>query len=641
MDNIIIWGKDDEAADHDDLFPREKVTRTPSSTEKKVESDIPQDILDSMDKALADAQAMLKDQDNLDTLEVTACRARVRAVKALRKAKLTKTTLKKLDDVKGAMDESHQGMRELKDQLLEQANYALRTGVTPRPMLLIGAPGCGKTSLSLSFAKALGQGYSMISVGGETGSFPLCGSDVGWKGARQGKIMDTFLDTGSLNPVIIIDEIDKMGTSQQYGTPADALLPVLEKEQARLFKDRYLTFSFDISHAWIILTANYIGNIPEPVLDLCNVIQMPSFDLTMKEDIFKRLVMKKNKEIAPSSITVSDDAVEHIVTSFCGDYGARGVTKCVDRLFERVATDFPKTKRQVERQISGTEAKELFQRKPMESHYDFSKRPGLVSGLAVTTVDYSGLIMPVEAEVLPSCTMGLTVTGQAKSVMQESAMIAVRLADRISQEKRGKRIGEVSVNYPYAVEKDGDSAGLATTIAILSSAWQSPINPKTAITGSVTLSGQVLAVGGIMAKVKAPSMPGTAMSSSRRRTGGNGWSFLSRSGTPSPCTSLAPYRKPWISCFPLCREFGERHPDRSSTSTRIRSVGLLPHIPFLFSANTFKRRIKNQTITLHAGDDGSNRTSLSFKKDNGATMKKANGLFKMLGKADAQYGIER
>jgi ATP-dependent Lon protease len=177
MATIEVYHGFGDIIDYGVVGSREKKASDPSSsTEKEKKGDIPQDILDSMDKALADAQAMLGDPDNLDSLEVTACRARIRAVKTLRKAKLTRITLKRLDDVFHAMDESHQGMRELKDRLVEQANYALRTGVTPRPMLLVGAPGCGKTSLSLSFAKALGQGYSMISVGGETATVVARGS---------------------------------------------------------------------------------------------------------------------------------------------------------------------------------------------------------------------------------------------------------------------------------------------------------------------------------------------------------------------------------------------------------------------------------------------------------------------------------
>lgn len=490
----------------DQLFPLTytKGNKTARKTSEKGKtnavstSEVPAEILAAMQVTYDDAVARTQDYD-LDNLEENALKTRIKFIDGLRNLKKTGNDLKDLAKLSKAMDESHQGMRFLKDELLAQASYAIRTGITPTPILLVGEPGCGKTSLAISFAKALGHGYNVLSLGGAIGSFPINGSDVGWKAAKEGKIMDTFLNAKCLNPVIILDEIDKMALSQQQGTPADALLPVLEKEQARMFKDNYLDFPYDISGAWIILTANYLSQVPEPILDRCHVIQMPVYDLKMKEDIFQVQVRKKNKEIAPSSITVNNDVLKFIVTTFCGDAGARGVSKCVNRLFEQTVKDFPRDGAAVEKRLSLTDAKRMFPKQPMDLHFDFAGHPGLVPGLAVNTIDFSGLILPVEATVSTSPYREETITGLVQPMMRESVTVAISIAERMY----GKPMGRVSVNYPFPIPKDGDSAGLATTIAVLSAARNQPVREKTAITGSVSLSAQVLPVGGIMAKVRA------------------------------------------------------------------------------------------------------------------------------------------
>ena len=508
--NIKTNSQEDQELDEDceqeqqpDAFPwemRQEAEQKESKKQEEDKSEVAPEILQAMD-AVYDKAVEEQNNDCSDLLMAMYSK-QISFIHDFKELKRKTNSPADIPLIAKAMDESHQGMESLKKRLIAQTTYSIHTGIAPRPTLLVGQPGCGKTSLAISFAKALGHGYSVISMEGETGAFPIIGSDPDWKGAREGKIMDALADTKCLNPVIIIDEIDKMSTSDLYGTPAEALLPVLEKEQAKTFKDRYLGFPFDVSAAWLILTANYIEDIPAPVLSRCNVIMVDTYDLGMKKEIFKSQLERKNREIAPSSISVTRDAMLYLITSFCTDAGARGVVKCVDSVFEQESLNFPLDGRPVSLAVNTKEARHIMPRKKGDFQYRFLNKPGNVQGLAVSVLEGNGFVLPVEAEVVPSDIEEVTITGLVQTMMKESAMVAVALADKLYRKMEGKQLGKVSINYPFPVPKDGDSAGLATTIAVLSAATGKHVRSKTAVTGSISLSGQILPVGGIMAKVR-------------------------------------------------------------------------------------------------------------------------------------------
>lgn len=417
----------------------------------------------------------------------------------LKRMSITKT---RIGNAIEAMDKSHQGQDALKHFLICQLLHAMRTGEAPSPILLVGEPGCGKTSLALSLAKGLGCGWYKISLSGVTGSFVLNGNDVGYKDCKCGKILEAFISSGSRNPVIIFDEVDKAGESQQNGRTADALLDVLDCDQAKHFRDNFINFPFDISSAWYILTANSLATVPQPLLDRCIVYNVPPYSFFEKKEIICRIIEENNRKIAPCSISFSPDQIDEIVLTDGTSGGVRNAKRLIERFFSYLDSKLDGAG-DGKLEVSSSDFSTILAPQNtgiLNEAFKECGKSGVVNGLAV--MNNTGFVMPVEAIASPFF-QGLSITGNIDEDMGESAQIAL-LAARSLLTSIGREIpeGGTAIHYPHSVRKGGGSAGVATCMAILSSLLSIPVPSEYAMTGAISLTGAVLAIGNAPVKIR-------------------------------------------------------------------------------------------------------------------------------------------
>lgn len=402
-----------------------------------------------------------------------------------------------------AMDNSHEGLEYLKSALLNEVSSAIVMNKTPRPILLVGSPGSGKTSLCVSLAKGLRKSYDIISLSGMAGTFMLKGNDPQWKGATEGKIINAFVKTESLSPIIIFDELDKLGDSTGYGKAADAFLDLLEDDRKKEFVDDFLSLPFDCSSAWTIFTANTLEGIPEPLLDRLRIIEMKRYELSDLEKITKRLIEKMNYTIGPSRyIEFDDEAVKALaIKKGMHNYSVRPIRDAVEKIFAIKSSTFLKDGRihalRVDAKTIEDTLKEddinIIERK--EEYFD----PGMINGIAVSgTLAY---LSPVEVKIVKGRS-GLSVYGLCEKMTNENACIAYELADSYIRRNYGEMLEETSINYIASIRRNGDSAGLATALAILSEYTSTPVREDIAVTGAITMKGIVLPVGGVVTKLQ-------------------------------------------------------------------------------------------------------------------------------------------
>ena len=411
------------------------------------------------------------------------------------------------------LDEDHYDLEKVKDRIIEHlAVSKLRKDPTGQILCLVGPPGVGKTSLGQSIARTLGRKFVRISVGGVRDEAEIRGHRRTYIGAMPGTIIRALRDAESMNPVLLIDEIDKMGADVR-GDPASAMLEVLDPEQNKNFRDHYLDLPFDLSKVLFICTANTVDTIPPPLLDRMDVISLSGYTEDEKLGIAKRYLVPKQIEahgLTPEQVSFSDNALRLVIREYTREAGVRGLER-------RIADLCRKTARKV---AEGHEGKiRIDERRvrawlgPRRFSGEARRRtadPGVATGLAYTPA--GGDVLFIEAQAYPGKGR-LTITGQLGEVMQESAQTALTWvrshAAQLGVPEDWFAEHDIHVHVPAgAVPKDGPSAGITMATAIASLVRGTPLADDLGMTGELTLTGQVLPIGGVREKVLAAQRAG-------------------------------------------------------------------------------------------------------------------------------------
>ena len=415
-----------------------------------------------------------------------------------------------MDEARAALNAGHSGLDKVKKRILQQlAVMRLKGRQSGSILCFVGAPGTGKTSIGERIAQALGREYVRVSLGGVRDEADIRGHRRTYIGAMPGRIIDGIHKCGANNPVMVLDEVDKL--SQSYnGDPSSALLEVLDPEQNFSFTDHYLNVPFDLSDVLFICTANTLDTIPEPLLNRMEVIRFQGYTPIEKREIArKHLLPRAMAEVGvpDGALTVSDEAIEAVIEHYTREAGVRGLKKRMDQLCRSAAVamvDDPQAKPTVtEENLS-----EYMDMNPVRrKHVPDDARPGIVTGLAWTPV--GGDILYIQS-LLTHGSGQLTVTGQLGDVMKESARIAVSLVKAmLPQQAQALAESDLHIHVPDgATPKDGPSAGITLTTALASLLTGVAVPPSVAMTGEVSLQGDVNPIGGLPEKLMAAQRSG-------------------------------------------------------------------------------------------------------------------------------------
>ncbi len=405
------------------------------------------------------------------------------------------------------LDDSHAGLSDVKDRIVEfLAVGAYRGEVTGSILLLVGPPGVGKTSIGRAVADALGREFYRFSLGGMRDEAEIKGHRRTYVGAMPGKLVQALKDVAVANPVIMLDEIDKIGSSHQ-GDPASALLEVLDPEQNNAFLDHYLDLRVDLSKVLFICTANQLGTIPRPLLDRMDRISVSGYIAQEKLEIARKHLIPRVLErcgLTPSKLKIADTALVDIIEHYAREAGVRHLEKLLHRIARKAVVQIlSKQKRSV-----SVNRKNLsdFIGAPIFRPEEVLEGVGVVTGLAWTSM--GGATLPIEAGKVIEGTRALKLTGKLGQVMKESAEISYSYATSHVADYGADSTyfdkATIHLHVPEgATPKDGPSAGVTMTTALLSLATGKKIKPRLAMTGELTLTGKVLAVGGIREKIIA------------------------------------------------------------------------------------------------------------------------------------------
>lgn len=421
--------------------------------------------------------------------------------------KYTKAKLS-MDKAEAVLEKDHYGLKKVKERILEfLAVHMLNPEIKGQIICLAGPPGIGKTSIAKSVAKAMGRKYARVSLGGVRDEADIRGHRKTYVGAMPGRVITAIQQAGSANPLILFDEIDKL-CSDIKGDPSSAMLEVLDSEQNNAFRDHFIEVPFDLSKAVFITTANNVSAIPGPLLDRMEVIELPSYTAEEKFHIAKEhLVPKQLKEhgLKGTQLKIDDAAIHDIVRFYTKEAGVRSLERCIASLCRKTA-----------KKIAAGEAKRVtIKQKDLHAYLGVKKyledlssktdQVGVVNGLAWTSV--GGVLMPLEVLVMPG-TGKIEVTGSLGDVMKESAKIAVSyvrsIADKYGIDPEFHKNRDLHIHAPEgAVPKDGPSAGVTMTTALVSALSGIPVRADVAMTGEITLHGRVLPIGGLREKTMA------------------------------------------------------------------------------------------------------------------------------------------
>ena len=404
------------------------------------------------------------------------------------------------------LGEHHSGLDDVKDRIIEfLAVGALRGEVKGSIILLVGPPGVGKTSIGKSIADALDRQFYRFSLGGMRDEAEIKGHRRTYIGAMPGKLVQALKETGTSNPVIMLDEVDKLGQSFQ-GDPASALLEVLDPEQNQDFLDHYLDERLDLSHTLFICTANTLDSIPGPLLDRMEVIRLSGYITEEKVAIARQHLWPRSLEragVKPGQLRISDSALRHVVEGYAREAGVRNLEKQLNKIIRKAAVKLLAGEKKIS--ISGKNLTD-FLGQPYFQTEKTQRGVGVVTGLAWTSM--GGATLSIEANQVHSKQRGFKLTGQLGDVMKESAEIAYSyVASNLAQFSLDPaQLDEAFLHLHVpegATPKDGPSAGVTMATALLSLLMKKRVPRKVAMTGELTLTGQVLAVGGIREKVIA------------------------------------------------------------------------------------------------------------------------------------------
>ena len=415
-----------------------------------------------------------------------------------------------LEEARKILDEDHYGLKKVKDRIIQQiAVMNLRRQQSGSILLFVGAPGTGKTSIGKSIARALGREYVRVSLGGVHDESDIRGHRRTYIGSMPGRIMDGIHKSGVSNPVMVLDEVDKMSASF-HGSPASALLEVLDPEQNNTFTDHYMNVPYDLSDVLFICTANTADTIPEPLLNRMEVIQFTGYTPLEKLQIAKEHLVPKSMEsmgIQAEQMKIEDAALETLIADYTMEAGVRGLRKRIDTLCRILAVKVS-TQPDATVEVTPEVVHEEMETRPIR-HDSILPEPGagVVTGLAWTPV--GGDILYIET-MLTEGKGNLIITGQLGDVMQESAKIAVSLVKSLFPvEARKLKDHDLHIHVPAgAVPKDGPSAGITLTTALASLLTGRVVDPHIAMTGEVALRGAVTPIGGLPEKLMAAQRAG-------------------------------------------------------------------------------------------------------------------------------------
>ena len=406
------------------------------------------------------------------------------------------------------LDQQHYGMQKVKERILEiLAVRKLNNDVKGQILCLVGPPGVGKTSIAHSVADCMGRKFARMSLGGVHDEAEIRGHRRTYIGAMPGRIISAMITAKSANPVILLDEIDKLAGDYK-GDPSSALLEVLDPEQNRTFKDNYLDIPFDLSEVLFITTANDASTIPGPLYDRMDVIELPSYTRTEKFNIAKRHLLPKQLKNngLEGRVTMSAPALYEIIDGYTREAGVRNLERTITSVLRKCAQKIAAGESE-KISISASAVKQLLGPEKVKPTFISRKDAvGIANGLAWTSV--GGEMLPVEVAIIPGGSGKIEITGSLGDVMKESAQLAISYA-RVHAEKYGiaadkLKTLDIHIHAPEgAVPKDGPSAGVTLTTALISALSGYPVRHDLAMTGEITLHGNVLPIGGLKEKSMA------------------------------------------------------------------------------------------------------------------------------------------
>lgn len=412
------------------------------------------------------------------------------------------------------LESDHYGLEKVKERILEQLAVLMNNPEGKAPILcLVGAPGVGKTSLGKSVARALGRGYQRVSLGGLHDESEIRGHRRTYIGAMPGRIIDAMKRAGSINPVLLLDEIDKIGKDYK-GDPSSALLEVLDPEQNKFFHDNYVDIDYNLSNVLFIATANTLSSIQQPLLDRMEVIDISGYLLEEKIEIARRHLLPRvldEHKVDEGALVLPEETIAAIVDGYTSESGVRQLEKCLAKVVRKYVLakmsgkDFPAT-------VMPEHLYEILGlARYSKDQYEGNEYAGVVTGLAWTQV--GGEILLAEASLSPGKGEKLTVTGNLGDVMKESATIAYEWvkahADKLGIDVTMFEKHNLHIHFPEgAIPKDGPSAGITIATAIVSAYTGRRVAERLAMTGEITLRGRVLPVGGIKEKILAAKRAG-------------------------------------------------------------------------------------------------------------------------------------
>jgi ATP-dependent Lon protease len=418
-----------------------------------------------------------------------------------------------LDQARRILDEDHFDLDKVKERIIEYlAVSKLKHEVSGPILCFAGPPGVGKTSLGQSIARTLGRKFTRISVGGVRDEAEIRGHRRTYIGAMPGTIIRSLRDAESMNPVLLIDEIDKMGADFR-GDPASAMLEVLDPEQNKNFRDHYLDLPFDLSKVLFICTANTLDTVPGPLLDRMDVIQLAGYTEEEKLGIAKKYLVPKQLKahgLTKDRLRLSDGVLRTVIREYTREAGVRGLERRIADLCRKTATQIAKGQAESIRVDEKLLREWLGPRRFSGEVRRRTSDPGVATGLAYTAV--GGDVLFIEAAAYPGKGR-LTITGQLGEVMQESAQAALSWvrahAEQLGLPEDWFAKHDVHLHVPAgAVPKDGPSAGITMATAIASLVRSEPVSEDVGMTGEITLTGQVLPIGGVREKTLAAQRAG-------------------------------------------------------------------------------------------------------------------------------------
>lgn len=416
---------------------------------------------------------------------------------------------KNINKIEKSLDKTHFGLKDVKIRILEYIAVKELTNDNKSPIIcLVGPPGVGKTTLAYSVANALNRKFVKISVGGVSDEAEIIGHRRTYMGAQPGRIIAGIKKAGSSNPVFLIDEIDKM-TKDIKGDPASALLEVLDKEQNTTFYDNYIEEAYDLSKVMFILTANNINDIPYELRDRLEIITLPSYTMFEKVDIVKTHMQNKllkEHGLNKNMISIDDEMIKHIILYYTKEAGVRDLERVLSKIMRKVAKEIVQTNKKVKHIIN---MDNIYNYLGIEKYHHLEnnkyQEPGVVNGLAYT--NFGGEILQIEASNY-SGSGDVIMTGQLGKIMKESASIALGYVKSYAKEfnidlKKLKDL-DIHINAVNgAIPKNGPSAGIALVTVIISMFKNKSIPNDIAMTGEITLRGNILPIGGLREKSTA------------------------------------------------------------------------------------------------------------------------------------------